>query len=198
MALLPDLTPACSAGGAGRFRLMSVGSHGLTRDSRTSLAAAVGGLTGQDTAAQVYRSTLAWYFVAYGFGEGIVFGLILLLLRGASRDPPAAQAGRLPGRRGHRRRDARPAASWPGSCHGRNSRIRRWSSTGSAWPGRRSSPPWRSRGPWRRDPLGPPGFVGAALVAVIGIDVITGSHLQTGHAVRPVRPGGRAVLRHRQ
>jgi len=35
-------------------------------------------------------------------------------------------------------------------------------------------------GPWRRDPLGPPGFIGAATIAVIGLDVITGSHLQLG------------------
>jgi hypothetical protein len=33
-------------------------------------------------------------------------------------------------------------------------------------------------GPWRRDPLGGPGFIGAVTVAVIGADVITGSHLQ--------------------
>ncbi len=35
-------------------------------------------------------------------------------------------------------------------------------------------------GPWRRDPLGPPGFVGAVTLAVIAIDVMTGSHLQLG------------------
>jgi hypothetical protein len=33
-------------------------------------------------------------------------------------------------------------------------------------------------GPWRHDPLGGPGFIGAVTVAVIGADVITGSHLQ--------------------
>jgi len=35
-------------------------------------------------------------------------------------------------------------------------------------------------GPWRRDPLGPPGFVGAVTFAVIAIDLMTGSHLQLG------------------
>jgi hypothetical protein len=35
-------------------------------------------------------------------------------------------------------------------------------------------------GPWRRDPFGPPGAVAAVTVAVIGIDVITGSRLQMG------------------
>jgi hypothetical protein len=32
----------------------------------------------------------------------------------------------------------------------------------------------------RRDPFGPPGFVGAVTIAVIGLDVSTGSHLQLG------------------
>jgi hypothetical protein len=32
-------------------------------------------------------------------------------------------------------------------------------------------------GPWRRDPLGPPGVVAAVTLAVIGLDLITGSHL---------------------
>jgi hypothetical protein len=35
-------------------------------------------------------------------------------------------------------------------------------------------------GPWRRDPFGPPGFIGAVTIAVIGLDVMTGSHLQLG------------------
>ncbi len=35
-------------------------------------------------------------------------------------------------------------------------------------------------GPWRRDPFGPPGAVAAVTVAVIGLDVITGSRLQMG------------------
>ena len=35
-------------------------------------------------------------------------------------------------------------------------------------------------GPWRRDPFGPPGAVAAVTVAVIGLDVMTGSRLQLG------------------
>ena len=35
-------------------------------------------------------------------------------------------------------------------------------------------------GPWRRSPLGPPGVVAAVTVAVIGLDVMTGSRLQLG------------------
>jgi hypothetical protein len=35
-------------------------------------------------------------------------------------------------------------------------------------------------GPWRHDPLGPPGAVAAVTVAVIGLDVMTGSRLQLG------------------
>ena len=36
------------------------------------------------------------------------------------------------------------------------------------------------RGPWRHDPLGPPGLVAAATLGVIALDVMTGSHLQMG------------------
>jgi hypothetical protein len=32
-------------------------------------------------------------------------------------------------------------------------------------------------GPWRRDPLGPPGVIAAVTLAVIGLDLVTGSHL---------------------
>ena len=35
-------------------------------------------------------------------------------------------------------------------------------------------------GPWRRDPLGPPGVVAAVTVGVIALDVMTGSRLQMG------------------
>ena len=36
------------------------------------------------------------------------------------------------------------------------------------------------RGPWRHDPLGPPGLVAAVTLGVIALDVMTGSHLQMG------------------
>ena len=35
-------------------------------------------------------------------------------------------------------------------------------------------------GPWRRDPLGPPGVVAALTLVIVGIDVMTGSRLQLG------------------
>lgn len=179
MVLTTDLTPSV-LGWLGRpVPGQLVGSPATSVPRHGSLAAAVAGLTGQDTAAQVYRSTLAWYFVAYGFGEGIVFGLILLLLRGAS-----------PERRRRRRAAYRVAAVIAGAIPAGSflAGIVPWAELahpalvlyglGLAWAALIAAV--ALAGPWRRDPLGPPGFVGAALVAVIGIDVITGSHLQLG------------------
>ena len=63
----------------------------VTADPRggTSLAAVVRGLTGQDTAAQVYRSTVLAFFLIYGFGEGSSIPTVQDLV--ASRAPEASR-----------------------------------------------------------------------------------------------------------
>jgi hypothetical protein len=177
---IADLTPSVLTwrGRAGDIPASIVGSP-VQSAPRGPLPAAVRMLAGQDTAAQVYRTTLAPYFVVYGFGEGVVFGLIALLLRGDSE-----------GRRRRRRAAYRlagvitaavPAGSflaslvaWPVLPHPALLLY----GIGLAWSAVIAAV--ALAGPWRRDPLGPPGFIGAATIAVIGADVVTGSHLQLG------------------
>ena len=148
----------------------------LASAGRGSLAAAVRGLTGQDTAAQVYGSA-GWFFAVYGLGEALVFGAIMLLCRGAS---------------GSRRRHARSrvagtlaGAVVPGSFLA--SAVPWWLLPHPAVLLYAMTAGWTAligavalAGPWRRDPFGPPGVVGAVTVLVIGLDVMTGSRLQIG------------------
>ena len=93
MTLITDLTPTVLGWRGVAVPSATVGSP-VTADPRggTSLAAVVRGLTGQDTAAQVYRSTVLAFFLIYGFGEGVVFALLALLLRGT--DPARRQRRR--------------------------------------------------------------------------------------------------------
>ncbi|HEY1644064.1 MAG TPA: hypothetical protein VGG35_25595 [Streptosporangiaceae bacterium] len=180
MVPIADLTPTVLnwRGDSAGIPPGLVGSQ-ISSESRGSLPAAIRMLTGQDTAAQVYRDTLAPYFLIYGFGEGVIFGLIALLLRGSS-----------PERR--RRRTAAyrvaaviaaavPAGSflaslvpWPVLPHPALLLY----GVGLAWSAIIAAV--ALAGPWRRDPLGSPGFIGAVTIAVIGGDVVTGSHLQLG------------------
>ncbi len=180
MVPIADLTPTILnwRGHAAGIPPGIVGSQ-IGSQPRGTLPAAVQMLTGQDTAAQIYRDTLLPYFVVYGFGEGVIFGLIALLLRGSSADR-------------RRRRTAAyrvaaviaaavPAGSflaslvpWPVLPHPALLLY----GVGLAWSAVIAA--IALAGPWRRDPLGSPGFIGAATIAVIGGDVVTGSHLQLG------------------
>ena len=148
----------------------------LASAGRGSLAAAARGLTGQDTAAQVYGSA-GWFFAVYGLGDALVFGAIMLLCRGASR---------------RRRRHARSrvagtfaGAVVPGSFLA--SAVPWWLLPHPAVLLYAMTAAWTAligavalAGPWRRAPFGPPGVVGAVTVLVIGLDVMTGSRLQIG------------------
>jgi hypothetical protein len=156
----------------------AVGSP-VTRADRSSLAAAIRGLVGQDTTAQVYRSTILAFFLAYGFGEGILFGLLALALRGGAED-------------GRRRRRAayRVAGVFAGAIPAGTflaSLVPWWLLPHPALLLYVMALGWAAliaavalAGPWRRDPFGPPGVVAAVTVVVIGLDVMTGSRLQLG------------------
>jgi hypothetical protein len=136
-------------------------------------------MLGQDTANQVYRSAVGWFFLWLGVGEAALFGIIALALRGTAPDRvrrrvacytaagafgaalPAGTflAGLVPwGQFGH------PAVWLYGLGSG-------WAAVIAAG---------ALTGPWRKDPFGPVGFVCAVTLGVIGVDVITGSHLQIG------------------
>ena len=156
----------------------AVGSQ-LTRAPRGSLAAAVRGLIGQDTATQVYARTFGWFFLAYGAGEAVVFGGIALISWGGQPERRRRRAAlwRIAGVFAA----AVPAGTYLAS-------LVPWSLLPhpAAWLYAMTAC-WAAvigtvalAGPWRRDPLGPLGMVAALTAAVIAADVITGSRLQLG------------------
>ncbi len=178
MILITDLTRTVLGWRAAPVPASAVGSP-ITRAGRGSLPAAIRGLVGQDTAAQVYRSTILVFFLAYGFAEGILFGLIRVILRGSTSE------------RRHRRRAAyRVAGVFAGAIPAGTflaSLVPWWLLPHPALLLYSMALGWAAliavvalAGPWRRDPFGPPGVVAAVTVAVIGLDVMTGSRLQLG------------------
>jgi hypothetical protein len=178
MTLITDLTPSVLRWRGRPVPADVVGSP-LTRISRGSLSSTITSLNGQDTAAQVYRSTLAPFFLIFGFGEGVLFGLTVLVLRGS--DPERRRRRRTACRIAMTSVGAIPAGTFLASL------VPWWQLPHPAVLLYLMTVAWAAviaavalRGPWRRDPFGPPGFIGAVTVAVIGLDVITGSRLQLG------------------
>ena len=149
----------------------------LTRAGRGSLAGAVRGLAGEDTAAQVYRSSSGWFFAVYAVGDAVVFGAIMLACLGAAR-------------RRRRRACARVAGAFAGAVLPASflaSVVPWWLLPHPAAMLYAMTAAWAAllagvalAGPWRHDPFGPAGVVGAVAVAAIGLDVMTGSRLQIG------------------
>jgi hypothetical protein len=175
---ITDLTPSIF-GWRGQQPPAGLVGSAITSSPRGPLAAQVKTMLGQDTANQVYRSIVGWFFLFLGVGEAVLFAIIALVLRGASQDQvrrrvawytaagsfgaalPAGTflAGLVPwGQFGH-------PAVW---LYG----------LGAAWAAVIAA--GALTGPWRKDPFGPVGFVCAVTLGVIGVDVITGSHLQIG------------------
>jgi hypothetical protein len=151
----------------------------LQRASRSSLATAVSGLIGQDTAAQVYRDTMPRFFLIVGLGYVALFVLIAAVpwgrgeARGRRRRVVARVAGVCAA--------SVPAGSFLASL------VPWWTRPHPALLLYAMTVAWALaiavaalNGPWRRDPLGPPGLVAAVTLGVIALDVMTGSHLQMG------------------
>lgn len=151
----------------------------LTVDGRGSLAAAVKTMVGQDTANQVYRSIVGWFLLFYGVAEGALFALIALALRGGG-----------PARARRRVAAYSVAATFTGAVPAGTflAGLAPWSQLphpavalyglGLGWAAVIAA--IAMAGPWRREAFGPPGFVAAVTLAVIAIDVMTGSRLQIG------------------
>jgi len=186
MSQLTDLTPTILRWRGQPVPSSAVGSP-LQRADRASLPAEIRTLIGQDTAAQVYRATFGWYFAGFVITELIVFGLIAVLLRGRQEE-----------RRRRRWAVARVAGVLAGSVPIGTflaSLVPWWLMPHPAVLLYVLSAAWALviaaialAGPWRRDPWGPPGVVALITLAVIGLDVMTGSRLELG------TPLGNSVL----
>jgi hypothetical protein len=176
---LTDLTPAILHW-RGKAVPAAVAGSALGRAGRASLPAARRDLAAQDTSARVYLSTRTAFFLVAGFGFAALFGLIFVL-----------PWGRGDKRRTRRRAVARAAglvaAAVPAGTF-LASLLPWWTfSHPAAWLYGMAAA-WAlliaaaalalsgSRCP--RDPLAAAGLVAAVTVAVIGLDLITGSHLQ--------------------
>ena len=176
LVVLTDLTPTVLGWLGASVPPQTVGAH-VTRGDRGSLAATVQALTGRDTAEQVWRDTHDEFFWAYSLADAAVLAAIGLASWGAAPD--------------QRRRRARRwrvagvfAAAVPAGTFLAN--LAPWSTTahpaawlygvsvalalviaGAALLGCRN-----------RGPLAPLGVICLFTVAVLGVDVMTGSGLQ--------------------
>jgi hypothetical protein len=175
---LTDLTPTVLRWRGQPVPAGVVGSQ-LQRADRGSLPGEIRALVGQDTSAQVYRATFGWFFAIFVLAEVLFFGLLALLMRGrhgAGRRrgwAVARVAGVLAG--------SVPAGSFLASL------VPWWTLPHPAILLYFMTAAWAVvvaaialAGPWRRDPLGPPGVVAALTLAIVGLDVMTGSRLQLG------------------
>ena len=175
---LTDITPTVLHWRGQPVPSSAVGSQ-LQRADRGSLAAQIRTLLGQDTSAQVYRATFGWFFAIFVITEVVFFGLLAVLLRGRQEE-----------RRRRRWAVARVAGVVAGSVPAGSflaSLVPWWLlphpavllySLAAAWAVVIAA--IALAGPWRRDPLGPPGAVAALTLAVIALDVMTGSRLELG------------------
>jgi hypothetical protein len=186
LSQLTDLTPAVLRWRGQPVPAGAVGSP-VQRADRGSLAAALRALIGQDTAAQVYRGTWGWFFAIFVVIELAVFGVIAVVFRGQGED-----------RRRRRWAAARVAGVVAGSVPAGTflaSLVPWWLLPHPAVLLYSLAAAWAIviavaalAGPWRRDPMGPPGLVAAVTLMTIGLDVMTGSRLELS------TPFGLAVL----
>ena len=190
LSQLTDITPSVLRWRGQPAAADAVGSP-LQRANRGSLPAEIRALIGQDTAAQVYRATWGWFFAVFVAAELVVFGVIAVGFRGGQDE-----------RRRRRRAAARVAGVMAGSVPAGTflaSLVPWWSLPHPAAVLYSLAAGWAIviavvalAGPWRRDPMGPPGVVAAVTLATIGIDVMTGSRLELSTPFGlPVLEGGR-------
>jgi hypothetical protein len=181
LVVLTDLTPTVlgwlgAPGPASTVPPQTVGAH-VTRGDRGSLTATVKALTGRDTAEQVWRDTHDQFFWAYALADAAVLGAIGLAFWGAAQ-----------GKRRQRARWWRVAgvfaAAVPVGTFLAN--LVPWSTTAhpAAWLYSVSVvlaaliALAALIGCRDRDPLAPFGVICLFTLAVLGIDVMTGSGLQ--------------------
>ena len=187
MVLLTDLTPTV-LGWLGTPVPAAVVGSPLRAVHRAGpagpgLAAALRTLAGQDAAAQVYRHTVTPFYQLVGFGYPALFALIALIAWAGAR----TRWAREPRRRARFRAAARAAAAWAASLPAGTflaSLVPWWTLGHPALVLYALAVAWAAAvaavalaGPWRRDPLGPPGVIAAVTLGVIGLGLMTGSRL---------------------
>jgi hypothetical protein len=173
---LTDLTPTVAGWLGAAVPAGTVGA-GIDRAARGNLASTIGALIGRDTAEQVWLSTHGWFFVGYGVADAVAFAVPALLYWGID-----------PERRRRRARCWRVAgtlaAAVPLGSYLANLDPW-WRLAHPAWWLYGTAAAWALllaavalAGSWRRDALGPFGVIGLLTLAVLGVDVMTGSRLQ--------------------
>jgi hypothetical protein len=173
---LTDLTPTV-AGWLGRTVPAQITGARLTSGPRGSLAAAVRVLIGRDTAEQVWISTHGWFFIGYALADLLLLGVPVLVARG-SDDGQARRRARW-WRTGGVVAAAVPVGTFLAAL------VPWWLHVHPAAWLYGMSIAWALlvaaaalAGPWRRDSLGPFGMICLFTLAVLGVDVMTGSRLQ--------------------
>jgi hypothetical protein len=173
---LTDLTPTV-AGWLGRAVPRGTVGAQIGRTSRGDLPATISALLDRDTAEQVWLATHGWFFVGYGAAAALAFGLPTLIFWGPAEERRRARARcwRVAGVL---------AAAVPLGSYLANA-FPWWQRAHPAWWLYGLAVGWTLAvaalalaGPWRRDPIGPIGAICTATVAVLGLDVMTGSALQ--------------------
>ena len=188
MVLLTDLTPTVLGWLGTPVPAAVVGSplravHRAGPAGPGGLAAALRTLAAQDAAAQVYRDTVTPFYQLVGFGYPALFALIALIGWAGTRTRWAKE----PRHRARFRDVARAAAAWAASLPAGTflaSLVPWWTLGHPALVLYALAVAWAAAvaavalaGPWRRDPLGPPGVIAAVTLGVIGLGLMTGSRL---------------------
>jgi hypothetical protein len=173
---LTDLTPTV-AGWLGRAVPRGTVGARIGRTSRGDLPATISALLDRDAAEQVWLATHGWFFIGYGAAAALAFGLPTLIFWGAAGERRRARARCW-------RAAGVLAAAVPLGSYLANA-VPWWQRAHPAWWLYGMAVGWTLAvaalalaGPWRRDPFGPFGAICIATVAVLGVDVMTGSTLQ--------------------
>jgi hypothetical protein len=173
---LTDITPTI-AGWLGRAVPAGITGSQITRGGRGSLASAVRIFIGRDTAEQVWISTHGWFFTGYALADVVLLGVPALIFWGADaeRARRRAQCWRTAGAFAI----AVPIGTFLANL------VPWWLHVHPAVWLYGMAVAWALAvgaaalaGPWRRDALGPAGAICLFTVAVLGLDVMTGSRLQ--------------------
>jgi len=173
---LTDLTPTV-AGWLGRTVPAGITGARLTSAPRGSLESAVRALIGRDTAEQVWISTHGWFFTGYALADLLLLGVPAVIFWGAGTDRARRRARCW-------RNCGVFAAAVPAGTFLANL-VPWWMHVHPAAWLYGMAVAWALvlgaaalAGPWRRDPLGPFGMICLFTLAVLGVDVMTGSRLQ--------------------